>query len=209
MAEGFLRSLDPKLQVSSAGTEPVHQVHPKAIQVMKEVGVDLSTARPKDVAAFTHEDFDYVITVCDHAREACPAFIGGVQEKLHMAFEDPAQAIGDEDQILAVFRRVRDEIMADFREFYNKQIKPQETDMTNIKVLGPGCPNCAKLEKLCQEVVAENNIQAEVEKITDINRFADYGLLMTPGLVVNEKLVSSGKIPGKAEIMNWIRAVTE
>jgi len=81
--------------------------------------------------------------------------------------------------------------------------------MIDFKVLGPGCPNCHKLEKLCKEVVTENNIEAEVEKITDISSFADYGLLMTPGLVVNEKLVSSGKIPSKPDVLNWIREAVQ
>jgi small redox-active disulfide protein 2 len=81
--------------------------------------------------------------------------------------------------------------------------------MIDIKVLGPGCPNCQKLERLCKEVLTENNIEAEVEKITDISRFADYGLLMTPGLVVNEKLVSSGKIPSKPDVLNWIREAVQ
>jgi len=76
--------------------------------------------------------------------------------------------------------------------------------MVNIKVLGPGCPNCEKLEMLCKEIVSEKKVEAEIEKITDINRFVDYGLLMTPGLVINEKLVSSGKIPTKSAIIEWI-----
>ncbi len=81
--------------------------------------------------------------------------------------------------------------------------------MIDIKVLGPGCPNCQKLERLCKEVVSENNLEAKVEKITDIIRFADYGLLMTPGLVVNEKLVSSGKVPSKPDVLNWIREAAQ
>jgi small redox-active disulfide protein 2 len=76
--------------------------------------------------------------------------------------------------------------------------------MINIKVLGPGCANCLNLERLCREVVNENNIAASIEKITDINKFVNYGLLMTPGLVVNEKLVSSGKIPAKSSILQWL-----
>ncbi len=76
--------------------------------------------------------------------------------------------------------------------------------MLNIKVLGPGCPNCQKLAEMCKEVVVENNIEANIEKITEFSKFADYGLLMTPGLVINEKLVSSGKIPTKSTITHWI-----
>ena len=76
--------------------------------------------------------------------------------------------------------------------------------MINIKVLGPGCANCEKLAQLYREVVDENKFDASIEKVTDINRFADYGLLLTPGLVVNENLVSSGKIPAKSSIIQWL-----
>ncbi len=75
--------------------------------------------------------------------------------------------------------------------------------MLRIKVLGPGCANCDRLEALCREVVSEKNFEAQIEKITDINKFADYGLLITPGLVINEKLVSSGKIPTKLSLSQW------
>jgi small redox-active disulfide protein 2 len=81
--------------------------------------------------------------------------------------------------------------------------------MVNIKVLGAGCANCQNLERLCREVANENNIQATIEKITDIKKFVAYGLLMTPGLVINEKLVSSGKIPAKSNILQWINAALE
>lgn len=81
--------------------------------------------------------------------------------------------------------------------------------MVNIKVLGSGCPNCQKLAEMCQEVVAENNIEAQIEKITDINKFTEYGLLITPGLVINEKLISSGKIPTKSAITHWIEDATK
>lgn len=94
------------------------QVNPKAIAVMKEVGVDLSGGSPKNVDRYIHESFDYVITVCDSAREACPVFFGNVRQRLHMGFEDPAEAGGTEDEVMAVFRRVRDEIRSAFRSFY-------------------------------------------------------------------------------------------
>ncbi|MBN2426050.1 MAG: thioredoxin family protein [Calditrichaceae bacterium] len=76
--------------------------------------------------------------------------------------------------------------------------------MLNIKVVGGGCKNCQKLEALCREVIDENNIVAEIEKITDVNKFADYGIMMTPGLLINNKVVSSGKIPVKSMLMHWI-----
>lgn len=114
MAEGFLKSFDPFLNVHSAGTNPASRVHPKAIQVMKEAGVDISDTYPKNVDRFLHQSFDYVITVCDHARETCPTFLGDVKEQLHIGFEDPAEATGTDAEILRVFRRIRDEIKVAF-----------------------------------------------------------------------------------------------
>ena len=76
--------------------------------------------------------------------------------------------------------------------------------MLNIKVVGSGCTNCHNLEMMCREIVAENNIQAEIEKITDVNSFADLGIFMTPGLLLNNKVVSSGKMPAKSLITQWI-----
>ncbi len=123
MAEGFLKSLDDNLQVFSAGTNPSGQVHPKAVQVMREVGVDISSGYPKNVDQFLSEPFDFVITVCDNARETCPVFLGKVREQLHIGFEDPAEATGTEEEITAVFRRVRDEIERDFKKFYEQKVK--------------------------------------------------------------------------------------
>ncbi|HEX2983868.1 MAG TPA: arsenate reductase ArsC [Ignavibacteriales bacterium] len=122
MAEGFLKSFDPSLQVFSAGTNPAPRVSSKAIQVMKEVGIDISQNQPKDVSLYTKEPFDYVITVCDNAKETCPVFIGKVKSRLHIGFEDPADASGSEEKILAVFRRVRDEIKEGFYKFYTQDI---------------------------------------------------------------------------------------
>ena len=76
--------------------------------------------------------------------------------------------------------------------------------MLNIKVVGGGCANCQKLEQLCLEVVEENNILAEIEKITDLNKFADLGIMMTPGLILNNKVVSSGKLPTKETLSHWV-----
>jgi len=74
----------------------------------------------------------------------------------------------------------------------------------NIKVLGSGCMNCAKLEIACRQIVEENNLDAHIEKITNINEFADYGVMMTPGLVVNGKVLSQGKIPVKSTLEHWL-----
>lgn len=118
MAEGFLKSFDKKLEVYSAGTEPSSQVHPKAIQVMAELGIDLSQNKPKPVSQFLAEEFDYVITVCGGAKEACPMFIGKVKNRLHIGFEDPADAIGTDEEITAEFRKIRDQIKSEFEKFY-------------------------------------------------------------------------------------------
>jgi arsenate reductase len=123
MAEGFLKSFDSKLEVHSAGTKPAERVHPKAVEVMKEVGIDLSGNKPKLVDRFLGQPFDYVITVCDHAKETCPVFTGKVKHRLHIGFDDPAEATGTDDEIYAVFRRVRDEIHESFTKFYHEQIK--------------------------------------------------------------------------------------
>ena len=122
MAEGFLKSFDNNLEVYSAGTEPSDRVHPKAVEVMKEVGIDLSLNHPKNVDQFIDMHFNYVITVCDSARETCPVFVGKVDMNLHIGFDDPAEATGSEDEIIVVFKRVRDEIKRDFWEFYNNHI---------------------------------------------------------------------------------------
>jgi arsenate reductase len=122
MAEGFLRSFDPGLEVSSAGTNPAAKVNPFAIKVMKEVGIDLSDRRPRDARDFVNQSFDYVITVCDNAKETCPVFIGQVKHRLHLGFQDPADATGTDDEVAAVFRRVRDEIKETFQQFYSQAI---------------------------------------------------------------------------------------
>jgi arsenate reductase len=122
MAEGFLSSFDGRLEVHSAGTKPAMQVHPLAVQVMKEVGIDLSAHRPKSVDRFLRKPFDYVITVCDHAKETCPLFTGKVKHRLHIGFDDPAEAIGTPDEVLSFFRRVRDQIRAEFHKLYTATI---------------------------------------------------------------------------------------
>jgi small redox-active disulfide protein 2 len=78
--------------------------------------------------------------------------------------------------------------------------------MIEIKVLGPGCPNCVRLENLCKEVVEELGLEARVEKITDLNEFGKYGVMLTPGLVVNSKVLLQGKLPTKATLTNWLRS---
>ena len=116
MAEGFLKSFDPSLEVYSAGIKPANSVHPIAIQVMKEIGIDISSQTTKLVDQFLVESFDYVITVCDHAKETCPFFTGKVAHRFHIGFDDPAEATGTEEEILSIFRQVRDEIKIKFKK---------------------------------------------------------------------------------------------
>lgn len=116
MAEGLLRQIGgDTYDVESAGTAP-STVRPEAIAAMQELGIDISRHRSKSVDEFSGKSFDYVITVCDNARETCPVFPGDVA-RIHWSFDDPASVDGSEDERLAVFRRVRDEIRDRLIEF--------------------------------------------------------------------------------------------
>jgi arsenate reductase len=129
MAHGFLQSFDKNIQVFSAGTEPARQVNQKAVQVMKEIGIDISNHYPKTVDIYLNEPWDYVITVCGGANENCPAFLGKVQHRLHIGFDDPSHAVGNEEFIISEFHRVRDEIKDRFYQLYIEQIKPQLSNL--------------------------------------------------------------------------------
>lgn len=116
MAEGLLRrDAGERFEVVSAGTKPSF-VRPEAIAVMHELGIDISWHRSKNVDEFQGQQFDYLITVCDNARETCPVFLGA-RQKLHRDFEDPAAAVGSEAERLAVFRHVRDQLRDYLRDF--------------------------------------------------------------------------------------------
>lgn len=124
MAHGFLQHFDEKLTVRSAGTEPARKVNQTAVKVMKEAGIDISHHTPKMVDQYINDEWDYVITVCDHANETCPIFMGKVKHRLHMGFEDPSHAKGSEEFILSEFYRIRDQIKNDFHLLYVEQLKP-------------------------------------------------------------------------------------
>jgi arsenate reductase (thioredoxin) len=116
MAEGLLRHYaGQRFEVESAGTKP-SSVRPEAIAAMLELGIDISGHRSKSVEEFDGQHFDYVITVCDSARESCPVFFG-TAERLHRSFDDPAAFHGSGEERLAVFRRVRDELRAWLADF--------------------------------------------------------------------------------------------
>jgi len=114
LAEGILKAeLGDRFQIESAGSNPVGYVHPLAIQVMREIGIDISTNRSKHLDEFLNADIETVITVCGHADQACPMFPGPVNRH-HFPFDDPAHATGSEEEKLAAFREVRDGIRAVF-----------------------------------------------------------------------------------------------
>lgn len=125
MAHGFLQSFDKNLMVRSAGTEPANQVNQTAVKVMKEAGIDISQHTPTKVDAYLKDEWDYVITVCDHANETCPLFLGKVKHRLHIGFEDPSHAIGTETYVISEFYRVRDQIKNAFYKLYVEQLKPE------------------------------------------------------------------------------------
>ncbi len=123
MAEGFLKSFDPELEVYSAGTNPAKKINPNTVIVMNEAGIDVSKNIPKDIAGFVTEHFDYVVTVCDNAKETCPVFTGKVKKNIHLSFIDPADAKGTSEEILNEYREVRDEIKRSFKQFYMAKLK--------------------------------------------------------------------------------------
>lgn len=122
MAQGFLQSFDPDLVVRSAGTEASGRLNPKAVKVMKEVGIDIAHHTSDPVDKYLNEDWDYIITVCGGANENCPVFPGKVNHRLHIGFEDPSDAIGAEEFIWGEFRRIRDLIQKEFSQLYNREI---------------------------------------------------------------------------------------
>lgn len=116
MAEGLLRhDAGDRLTVESAGTKASF-VRPEAIAAMRELGIDISGQRSKNVEEFDGQHFDYVITVCDNARETCPVFFGPAK-RLHHSFDDPALVSGSDEERLVVFRRVRDELRTYLQQF--------------------------------------------------------------------------------------------
>jgi arsenate reductase len=122
MAEGLLHDYaGDRFAIESAGIKPDH-VRPEAIEVMKEIGVDISGHRSKSIDEFVGQSFDYILTVCDNAKESCPTFPGSAKQ-LHRNFEDPAAMEGTRQERLAAFRRVRDQISAYLKNFPPKESK--------------------------------------------------------------------------------------
>lgn len=124
MAQGFLQSFDPRLNVCSAGTQASGKLSSRAVQVMAEAGIGISHHTSDPVEMYLNDEWDYVITVCGGANESCPVFTGKVKHRLHMGFDDPSHAMGTEAFVRSEFLRVRDEIRDRFYAFYTEQIKP-------------------------------------------------------------------------------------
>jgi arsenate reductase len=126
MAEGLMRyDAGDRFEVFSAGTKPSH-VRPEAIAVMQELGIDIAGQRSKSVDEFAGQDFDCVLTVCDNARESCPIFPGPTVT-VHRSFEDPAPLQGSEEERLAAFRRVRDQLRGYLKTLAETIARPGES----------------------------------------------------------------------------------
>ena len=125
MAHGFFSSFDKNLQVYSGGVEPAEKINPKAVEVMAELGIDISDHTPHDVREYLDEKWDYVITVCDHAHETCPVFNGEVVSQMHIGFDDPSHATGTPEFIDSEYHRVRDEIGTRMRALYEFMLTDQ------------------------------------------------------------------------------------
>ncbi len=125
MAHGFLNSFDKRLEVESAGTEASGKLNHKAVEVMKEIGIDISGHTSDSADNYLGDEWDYVITVCGGANENCPAFLGKVKHRLHIGFDDPSHTTGTPEFIESEYYRVRDEIKETFWKLYKEEIQPK------------------------------------------------------------------------------------
>ncbi|GAB4568045.1 MAG: arsenate reductase ArsC [Geothermobacteraceae bacterium] len=122
MADGIINhDFADQIEAFSAGTEP-HGLNPKAVQVMAEIGIDISGHSSDHISKYEGQAFDYVITLCGDANEKCPLFFGGTK-RIHIGFDDPPKATGTEEEIMNVYRRVRDEIREQLGDFFRKELK--------------------------------------------------------------------------------------
>lgn len=119
MAHAFLEKMASGWEVFSAGTTPADEIHPMAIEVMKEKGIDIQHHRPEHVGVYQNQSFDCLITVCDDANENCPVFSGKVKKRFHFPFEDPAAYVGSDQDKLSFFRIIRNQIKNKMFDFYN------------------------------------------------------------------------------------------
>jgi arsenate reductase len=123
MAHGILQNLNADLYVHSAGTKPTVRVHPMAVEVMHDLGIDISHHVPMQVETYLKERWDYVITVCDCANETCPVFIGDVRHRLHIGFEDPARNYENQEEERQGFIKIRDKIVLELFRFNARTFK--------------------------------------------------------------------------------------
>ena len=126
MAHGFLQSFDKNIEVYSGGTVPAKQVNAKAVEVMKEARIDITSHVPTPVNTYLDKEWDYVITVRGGANESCSMFTAKVRNRLHIGFDDPSEAAGSPEFINSEFHRVRDEIKARFYQFYIDHIQGKQ-----------------------------------------------------------------------------------
>lgn len=115
MAHGWLKSYNPQFEVCSAGTFPEKEVNPMAIEVMAELGIDISGHKPESIEKYLDQKWDFVISVCDATLETCPTFSGKVRHRLHKGFEDPARFRGTPEQVKAKYIEVRDDLILAFK----------------------------------------------------------------------------------------------
>lgn len=124
MAHGFLQSFSKDITVCSAGTEASGRLNPGAVKAMAEIGIDISGHTSDWVDKYLNDEWDYVITVCGGANEACPTFTGKVKQRLHIGFDDPSDAVGTDEFIWSEYIRVRDEIKEAFHKLFVSKIEP-------------------------------------------------------------------------------------
>lgn len=120
MAHGFMQSFGKNIEVYSAGTKPAEAVNEKAIEVMSEVGIDISDNTPTNISNYLKDHWDCVITVCGDAEKNCPVFQGMVKYHIHIGFDDPSQAVGTDQFIMSEFRRIRDQIKLRLTQLYKE-----------------------------------------------------------------------------------------
>ena len=165
MAEGFLKHFDNSLSVFSAGTYPAQKVSSRAIKVMSDIGIDISNNKTKSVDEFLNDNFDYVLTVCDNAKETCPVFTGKVKNRLHIGFEDPAAAVGSEEEIILKYIEIRDEIRKTFLEFYIHEILKFNGKIKMQLQHFHGCPNSPKMLELVNNSIIHKKNYIEFENL--------------------------------------------
>ena len=121
MADGLINhDFAGQIEAFSAGTEP-HGLNPRAVEVMAEVGIDISANSSDHVSKYEGQNFDYVITLCGDANDKCPLFFGGVKRS-HIGFDDPPKATGSEEEVMNVYRRVRDEIRSQLGDYFRNEL---------------------------------------------------------------------------------------